>query len=139
MFGVHLPVSHRCATHNPLYLTLCPTLRWPQLRVRVLVRRRDWRVLGFDHRLCADTETWEFGEWKEWAPGWVRGTGGGGTGLGFAGVGAAGGLPVLWCPRGNGNPLRLPCGVPCYTHLPTQKGTRLHRLQGTACLLEASI
>ncbi|KXZ51118.1 hypothetical protein GPECTOR_14g99 [Gonium pectorale] len=40
-----------------------------ELRVRVLVRRRDWRLLGFDHRLCADTETWELGEWRQWDSG----------------------------------------------------------------------
>ncbi|KAG2493518.1 hypothetical protein HYH03_008332 [Edaphochlamys debaryana] len=40
-----------------------------KLRVRALVRTSDWRLLGFDHRLCADTEAWELGEWKDWAPG----------------------------------------------------------------------
>ncbi|GIL64859.1 hypothetical protein Vafri_18699 [Volvox africanus] len=44
-------------------------LKGRKLRVRVLVRRRDWRLLGFDHRMCADVETWELGEWKEWAEG----------------------------------------------------------------------
>ncbi|GLC35855.1 hypothetical protein PLESTM_000375800 [Pleodorina starrii] len=44
-------------------------VRGRKLRVRVLVRRRDWRLLGFDHRMCADVETWELGEWKEWAEG----------------------------------------------------------------------
>ncbi|GIL98802.1 hypothetical protein Vretimale_3999, partial [Volvox reticuliferus] len=44
-------------------------LKGRKLRVRVLVRRLDWRLLGFDHRMCADVETWELGEWKEWAEG----------------------------------------------------------------------
>ncbi|KAG2450815.1 hypothetical protein HYH02_004650 [Chlamydomonas schloesseri] len=44
-------------------------VRGRRLRVRVLVRRRDWRLLGFDHRMCADTETWELGEWRQWDAG----------------------------------------------------------------------
>ncbi|EFJ43093.1 hypothetical protein VOLCADRAFT_96785 [Volvox carteri f. nagariensis] len=44
-------------------------VRGRKLRVRVFVRRRDWRLLGFNHRMCADVEMWELGEWKEWAEG----------------------------------------------------------------------
>jgi hypothetical protein len=52
----------------------------PQLRARLGVRRRlggpgssggggGWRLAGFEHRMAADTETWQLGQWRAWAPG----------------------------------------------------------------------